>query len=63
MEAKTARSGTAMVLTLVRAAFSVKRLKRSAYAGQIRTYDGVQKQKPGLKRYQKMRDIHGKIIH
>lgn len=62
MEAKTARTGTAMVLTLVKASFSAKRLQRSCYAGQSRTINGVKSQKPGLKKYQKMRDIQGKII-
>ena len=53
--AKSASSPARMVTTLVKAAFTKSRLRRSTYAGQTRK--GVAK--PGLKGYKKMQDIQG----
>jgi len=57
ISAKAATSPSAMTMTLVRAGFSKRRLRRSNYAGQKRR---GQEQKPGLKKYRKMQDIQGK---
>lgn len=61
MEAKIARTPSIMAVDLVKASFSLKRLKRSTYAGQRRTRNGEVVQKPSLKKYQKMKDIQGKF--
>ncbi|KAE8738352.1 hypothetical protein FOCC_FOCC016172 [Frankliniella occidentalis] len=62
MEAKLARSPTAMTVELVRIAFSEDRRRKSSYAGQVRTRNGIRVQKPSLKKYRKMKDIQSKFL-
>lgn len=57
LEAQASRSPSAMTMGLIKAAFSRSKLKKSSYAGQKRTRDGVSHQKPGLKKYQATQDI------
>ncbi|XP_034232944.1 uncharacterized protein LOC117640528 [Thrips palmi] len=57
MDAKLARTPSAMTMELIRVTFSDKRLKRSSYAGQKRTRNGVVEQKPSLKKYRSTKDI------
>ncbi|XP_034233030.1 uncharacterized protein LOC117640568 [Thrips palmi] len=52
--AKAASSPSQMTMTLVRAAFSKRRLRRSSYAGQKRR---DKEPKPSLKKYRKTQDI------
>ncbi|XP_052129341.1 uncharacterized protein LOC127750835 [Frankliniella occidentalis] len=58
IQAKAARTGTAMTMYLVRAPLSKRRLMRSTYAGQKRRNG----QKPALKKYQLMRDIQDFVL-
>lgn len=58
LEARAARTGSAMTKILVKGAFSIKRLKRSSYAGQKRGDD----QKPSLRKYMKMQDIQNFVL-
>jgi len=63
LQAKVARSPTAMTMYLTRAAFSRKRLIRSSYAGQKRKKsDGTYIGKTSLKRYQAMKDIQDFVL-
>lgn len=57
--AKNASSPGRCIGPLLKQAFSRKKLIASTYAGQSRTRNGEKVVKPGLKRYQKMADIHG----
>lgn len=58
---RTAASPGRMVRPLLRQAFSRRRLVNSTYAGQRKLFDGIPIIKKGLKKYQKMADIHGKV--
>ncbi|KAK3916164.1 ATP synthase subunit beta [Frankliniella fusca] len=60
--AANAPSPGRMVRPLLRQAFSRRRLIKSSYAGQRRKKDGTMVVKPGLKKYQKMADIHAFVL-
>lgn len=57
--ASSASSPGRTIRPLLRQAFSRRRLIKSSYAGQKRRRGGIDIVKPGLKKYQKMADIHG----
>lgn len=63
LEAKLAKTPSSMTMELVRASFSLRRLKRSSYAGQSRNRNGMVVQKPSLKKYRKMKDIQSKLTN
>lgn len=62
LQALHACSPGRMIRPLLRRAFSRRRLVKSTYAGQKRKRNGIEVVKPGLKKYQKMADIHGMVL-